>query len=89
VIEAQIYAPGGGGGGGRAAKRQRAQELIEASACQVGRAASLESGLQLSKQKHQLTAACACVTVPAKICVRVIACPICQSRSARQRLPWH
>lgn len=31
AIEAQIYAPGGGGGGGRAAKRQRAQELIEAS----------------------------------------------------------
>eukprot|EP00878_Enallax_costatus_P002465 GHUV01002645.1.p1 GENE.GHUV01002645.1~~GHUV01002645.1.p1 ORF type:complete len:226 (+),score=71.89 GHUV01002645.1:1096-1773(+) len=31
AIEAQIYAPGGGGSGGRAAKRQRAQELIEAT----------------------------------------------------------
>eukprot|EP00775_Hariotina_reticulata_P007225 gene7225-7438_t len=34
VIESQIYAPGGGGGGGRAAKRQRAQELIEATGYQ-------------------------------------------------------
>jgi len=31
AIEAQIYAPGGGGGGGRHAKRQRAQELIQAA----------------------------------------------------------
>jgi hypothetical protein len=56
VIEAQIYAPGGGGGGGRAAKRQRAQELIEASACQVGRAASHE--IRLTTVKTEAPAYC-------------------------------
>eukprot|EP00877_Chromochloris_zofingiensis_P014118 jgi/Chrzof1/8960/Cz03g31020.t1 len=34
AIEAAIYAPGGGGGGGRTARRQRAQELIQAAGYQ-------------------------------------------------------
>lgn len=85
AIEASIYAPGGGGRN-REAKRQRAQELIEASKCSTASdwVAECQNHLNVMKATRQ---ACSGASNPIVGCTSALT--TVESRNSCPRHPQH